>query len=125
MATVSAVLELLPPGSKIVCFEDLYGGVIRLHNIISSKNGLTARYVDTTDTDNTIAAINERTKAVYRTPQQPDYACYKYTQNSSACTRKRSYPYNLQYLSLALLTELPCTRRRYSYPQRKQIPCGS
>ena len=72
MAAVSATCELFSPGDHIICSEDLYGGVIRMHNLISSKNGVTADYVDTTDIQAIADAIRPDTKAIYiETPSNP------------------------------------------------------
>lgn len=72
MAAVTACFELFSPGAHIVCSEDLYGGVIRLHNIINSKNGITADYVDTTNLQAVADAIRPDTKAIYiETPSNP------------------------------------------------------
>ena len=72
MAAISACFELFAPGDHIICSEDLYGGVIRLHNLISSKNGLKIDYVDTTNLDNVCAEIGPNTKAIYvESPSNP------------------------------------------------------
>ena len=72
MAAVSAVMELFEPESEIICSEDLYGGVIRLHRVISNKNGVKVHYADTSDIENIKALINSDTKAVYiETPSNP------------------------------------------------------
>ena len=72
MTAISVCFELFSPGDNIVCSEDLYGGTIRLHNLISAKNGLSVDYVDTTDLQATEAAIRPNTKAIYvETPSNP------------------------------------------------------
>lgn len=72
MAAISACLELFSPGDHIICSEDLYGGVIRLHNLVNTKNGLTVDYVDTTDFRAIADAIRPETKALYvETPSNP------------------------------------------------------
>lgn len=72
MAAISACFELFAPGDHILCSEDLYGGVIRLHNLVSAKNGLEIEYVDTTDLNAVAGAIRENTKAIYvETPSNP------------------------------------------------------
>lgn len=72
MAAISACFELFQPGDHILFSEDLYGGVIRLMNLISQKNGLSADYVDTTDADQIRAHIRPNTKAIYiETPSNP------------------------------------------------------
>ena len=72
MAAVSACFELFAPGDHIVCSEDLYGGVIRLFDNISKKNGLTISPVDTSDLGAVEAALTPATKALYiETPSNP------------------------------------------------------
>lgn len=72
MAAVSAVMELFSPGDEIICSEDLYGGVIRLHNIIGKKNGISVKYVDTSDISAVEAALTPASKAIYiETPSNP------------------------------------------------------
>lgn len=72
MAAVSTCFELFSPGDHILCSEDLYGGVIRLHNLISKKNGLDIEYVDTTSLPAVQAALRPNTRALYiETPSNP------------------------------------------------------
>ena len=72
MAAISVCFELFSPGDHIICSEDLYGGVIRLHNLIGIKNGLLIEYVDTTDLQAVADAIRPNTKAIYvETPSNP------------------------------------------------------
>lgn len=72
MAAISACFELFSPNDHIICSEDLYGGVIRLHKLISSKNGISADYVDTSDLKAVADAITPETKAIYvETPSNP------------------------------------------------------
>lgn len=72
MAAITACFELFAHGDRILCSEDLYGGVVRLHNLINAKNGLIADYVDTTDLSAVEAAIRPETKAIYiETPGNP------------------------------------------------------
>ncbi len=72
MAAITTCFELFSPGDHIICSEDLYGGVIRLHNLICKKNGLSIDYVDTTNLQNLADAILPNTKAIYvETPSNP------------------------------------------------------
>lgn len=72
MAAIGACFELFSPGDHVICSEDLYGGAIRLHNLISAKNGVTADYVDTSDLRAVANAITPSTKAIYvETPSNP------------------------------------------------------
>ena len=72
MAAISAVFELFAPGDHVICSEDLYGGTIRLHNLISTKNGVAVEYLDTADLMVLTAAIRPETRAIYlETPTNP------------------------------------------------------
>lgn len=72
MAAISAVFELFQPGDHIICSEDLYGGVTRLFNGISTKNGLQVDFIDTTDIELIRAAVRPATKVIYiETPSNP------------------------------------------------------
>lgn len=72
MAAVSACFELFQPGDHIICSEDLYGGVIRLFQTVSQKNGLTVSYADTTDLEQVRRLLRPETRALYiETPSNP------------------------------------------------------
>lgn len=72
MAAIDVCFELFSPGDHIICSEDLYGGVIRLHNLINKKNGLSVDYVDSTNLQAVSDAIRPNTKAIYiETPSNP------------------------------------------------------
>ena len=72
MAAISACFELFRPGDHIICSEDLYGGVIRLFQTVSRKNGLSVDCADTTDPQNIRSLLRPETKALYiETPSNP------------------------------------------------------
>lgn len=72
MAAVSACFELFRPGDHIICSEDLYGGVIRLFQTVSQKNGLSVSYADTSDMEQVRKLLRPETRALYiETPSNP------------------------------------------------------
>ncbi|MDR2174023.1 MAG: PLP-dependent aspartate aminotransferase family protein [Burkholderiales bacterium] len=72
MAAIAAVMELLSPGDEMIATDDLYGGSVRLFNNVSAKNGVTVRYVDTSDSVAVSAAVGSRTKAIFvESPTNP------------------------------------------------------
>lgn len=72
MAAVASLMEIFSPNDHIIASEDLYGGSIRLFKNISSKNGLTFDYVNTSDIEAVKNLINENTKAIFvETPSNP------------------------------------------------------
>ena len=71
MAAVANVMELFSPGDHIIIDEDLYGGSIRLFDVISKKNGLKFSAINFSRDDVT-QHITANTKAVYvETPTNP------------------------------------------------------
>lgn len=72
MAAVSACFELFAPSDHIVCTEDLYGGVTRLFEVVTQKNGVTVSFVDTSDLAAVEQEIRPHTRAIYiETPSNP------------------------------------------------------
>lgn len=72
MAACSLVLELFNAGDHIISQEDIYGGSTRLFNTLGIDRGRKFSYVDTTNSENVLNAINENTKAIFiETPSNP------------------------------------------------------
>lgn len=72
MAAISACFELFSPGDHILCSDDLYGGVVRLHTLIGRKNGLLIDYVDSSDLNAVRDSITPQTRCLYiETPSNP------------------------------------------------------
>ena len=72
MAAIATCLEIFDPGDEIICSEDLYGGVFRLHKLVNIKNGYRIKYVDTSNLETVKAAFTPHTKALYlETPTNP------------------------------------------------------
>jgi cystathionine beta-lyase len=72
MAALTAVTRLLKQGDEIIAGDDLYGGTVRLLEQILPRQGITVRYVDTTDTAAAKHKFSERTKLILlETPTNP------------------------------------------------------
>lgn len=72
MAAIATLFESFRPGDRIVLGEDLYGGVSRLIDRISKKNGYRIEYADTSDPEELKKRVTPGTKAVYlETPTNP------------------------------------------------------
>lgn len=72
LAAIDAVVKLLSYGDEIVAVEDIYGGTFRLFTHIYSKFGIKVTYVDATNIQNIIAAVNEKTKIIWlESPTNP------------------------------------------------------
>jgi len=72
MAAITAVTRLLNAGDEIVASDDLYGGSVRLLEEILPRQGISVKYVDTTDLAKVIIAISPKTKLVLvETPTNP------------------------------------------------------
>jgi len=72
MAAITAFLDLFRPEDRILCGEDLYGGVVRLFREVLQKNHYRIDPVDTTDPKAVAAAMTPDTKLIYlETPSNP------------------------------------------------------
>ena len=73
LAAISTVLEILDAGAHIVAGDDMYGGTYRLFERVRKRSaGLRFTYVDLTNTENLLAALQPDTKMVWiETPTNP------------------------------------------------------
>ena len=73
MAAVNTVFAAeLSAGDHVVCSRVVYGPTLTLLNTIYKKFGITADFVDTSDTDQVIRALKPETRLVYiETPGNP------------------------------------------------------
>ena len=72
LAAIDAVVKLLESGDEIIAVDDIYGGAFRLFTQVYQKFGITVRYVDSSDVENVLEAISEKTKLIWiETPTNP------------------------------------------------------
>jgi cystathionine beta-lyase len=72
MAAITAVSRLLEAGDEIIASDDLYGGSVRLLEQILPRQGITVKYVDTTDLPEIVLAFTPNTKLILiETPTNP------------------------------------------------------
>ncbi|MNS19892.1 Cystathionine gamma-synthase [compost metagenome] len=72
LAAIDAVLKLLSAGDEIIAVDDIYGGAYRLFTHVYAKFGIKVHYVDTTEADNVLQYINEKTKLIWlESPTNP------------------------------------------------------
>jgi cystathionine beta-lyase len=72
MAAITAVSRLLRAGDEIIASDDLYGGSVRLLERILPRQGISVRYVDSTNLANVVLAFTPRTKLLLvETPTNP------------------------------------------------------
>lgn len=72
LAAIDAVLKLLESGDEIIAVDDIYGGAYRLFSQIYQKFGIKVHYVDTTQAENILEFINDKTKLIWlESPTNP------------------------------------------------------
>ena len=72
MAAITAVLMLYRPGDHLIVTEDCYGGTYRVLEQLFCQLGLTATFVDSSDTEQIRQALRPATKAIFiETPTNP------------------------------------------------------
>ncbi len=72
MAAISSVMMMFETGSHIVLTDDVYGGTYRVMTKVMNRLGITSTFVDTSNPDNVVSAIQDNTKALFiETPTNP------------------------------------------------------
>jgi cystathionine gamma-lyase len=73
LAAADVILDLLSPGDGVIAMDDLYGGTVRLFDQIrATTHQLHFNYIDLTDPDHLINAIDDNTKMLWiETPTNP------------------------------------------------------
>ncbi len=72
LAAIDAVLKLLSTGDEIIAVDDIYGGAYRLFTHVYQKFGIKVHYVDTTNAENVLDFINDKTKIIWlESPTNP------------------------------------------------------
>jgi len=72
LAAIDAVLKLLSAGDEIIAVDDIYGGAYRLFTQMYQKFGIKVHYADTTDAENILEYISEKTKLIWiESPTNP------------------------------------------------------
>ncbi len=72
LAAIDAVAKLLKAGDEILAVDDIYGGAYRIFTHVYSKFGITIKYVDTTNVENVVDNITEKTRFVWlESPTNP------------------------------------------------------
>ncbi|MCP4461134.1 MAG: PLP-dependent transferase [Cytophagales bacterium] len=72
LAAIDSVLKLLSTGDEIIAVDDIYGGAYRLFTHVYEKFGIKIHYVDTTEAENILNHINDKTKLIWlESPTNP------------------------------------------------------
>ncbi len=72
MAASTTLMEMFRQGDHIIASEDLYGGSLRLFNVLSRKKGIDFDFIDTGDVDLLRSRVRKETKAIFiETPTNP------------------------------------------------------
>ena len=72
MGALAICLELLEPGSHVICNDDLYGGSVRIFDMTAESRNLSFTYLDTTDSASLEKQIQGNTRVLYiETPSNP------------------------------------------------------
>ena len=72
LAAIDSVIKLLSSGDEIIAVDDIYGGAYRLFTHVYEKLGIKIHYVDTTNANNIIDYVNDKTKLIWiESPTNP------------------------------------------------------
>jgi cystathionine beta-lyase len=72
MAALASMTRLLDNGEEMLVCDDVYGGMWRLLNKVTNRQGISHRFVDTSNVDAVVAALRPNTRLVHiETPSNP------------------------------------------------------
>ena len=72
MAAIDAITKMLSSGDHVIVTDNTYGGTFRLFDKVLTRYGLTFSYIDTSQLDQTEAAITPQTRMLFvETPTNP------------------------------------------------------
>ena len=72
MAALASMTRLLEAGEEMLVCDDVYGGMWRLLNKVTNRQGIKHRFVDTSDVNAVVAALRPNTRLVHvETPSNP------------------------------------------------------
>jgi cystathionine beta-lyase len=72
LAAIDAIVKLLQTGDEILAVDDIYGGAFRLFTSIYEKFGIHVNYFDTSNIENVLNAITQKTKLIWlESPTNP------------------------------------------------------
>ncbi len=71
MAAIVLVMELVEPGSRVVATADAYGGTWRVFEQVIRRRGIDFTWLDTSDTEATVQALDGAAMLFLETPSNP------------------------------------------------------
>src|ERR671935_358726 len=73
LGTTTTIMHLVNPGERVVCVNDVYGGVYRMFSQVYEPKGYLFDYVSATEINENLAAhLDDRTRIVWiETPTNP------------------------------------------------------
>jgi cystathionine gamma-lyase len=71
-AATTTILHMLKAGDHVIACDDMYGGTFRLFDKVLRHNGIEFSFVDMTNHENIVSAVNAKTKMIWiETPTNP------------------------------------------------------
>ena len=72
LSAITSVIQLLSSGDHVILTDNVYGGTFRLLDTIMKRYNIEHSWVDTSNADNVVSAINENTKLIFiESPTNP------------------------------------------------------
>ena len=72
LSAIASVIQLLSTGDHVILTDNVYGGTFRLLDTIMKRYNIQQSWVDTSNVDNVVSAINENTKLIFiESPTNP------------------------------------------------------
>lgn len=72
LSAITSVIQLLSSGDHVILTDNVYGGTFRLLDTIMNRYNIQHSWIDTSNAENIVSAINENTKLIFiESPTNP------------------------------------------------------
>jgi len=72
LSAITSVIQLLSSGDHVILTDNVYGGTFRLLDTIMNRYNIKHSWIDTSNAENIVSAINENTKLIFiESPTNP------------------------------------------------------
>ena len=72
LSAITSVIQLLSSGEHVILTDNVYGGTFRLLDTIMNRYNIKHSWIDTSNAENIVSAINENTKLIFiESPTNP------------------------------------------------------
>ena len=124
LGAATTIMHLVDPGQRLVCVNDVYGGMYRMFSQVYEPKGYDFDYVTPDEVSTNLAAhLDERTRIVWvESPTNPAAEHRRHPRRSRRGARRRRAPRGRQHVRDAVPPAAARARRRHRRSLDDEVP---